>query len=96
MCGVRTAWCRLCLTSDILPPYLDLTEDHTGQVRDLCSLLGLDLTPSSPHLPGQVCAICLSTVQSFTRLRERARNNQRLLQHNQPAIRSPVQGLPLT
>ena len=88
MCGVGLVSCRLCLSPDILPPYLDLSQDLTGQVGDLSSLLGLDLADCPPHLPGHVCAICLGTLQSFQRLREVARTNDRLLRDKQLAVKS--------
>ena len=43
MCGVQSAWCRLCLASDILPPYLDLRQDDTGQVEELRDCFELKL-----------------------------------------------------
>ena len=88
MCGVQSAWCRLCLASDILPPYLDLKKDDTGQVEELSSLLDLELTDSPGHFPHYVCAICVGTFQSFLKLRESARQNHKILQINEKIIRS--------
>ena len=63
MCGVKSAAsCRLCLASDLLPPYLDLSQDTSGQVLELCSVLALDLTVCPPHFPQLVCAICLVAI----------------------------------
>ena len=77
MCGVKSAAsCRLCLASDLLPPYLDLSQDTSGQVLELCSVLALDLTVCPPHFPQLVCAICLGTVQSFLKLKDTARLNE--------------------
>ena len=89
MCGVQPAWCRLCLASDILPPYLDLTEDETGQAEELSSLLSLSFSFSrSPqHFPRYVCAICVGIFQSFLRLRETAQQNEKILQTNEKMIR---------
>ena len=87
MCGAKSVWCRICLSPNILPPYLQLTEDDTGQVELLSALLDLDLSLLPPHLPRQVCAICLGTVQSFNKLKEVARVNDDLLHHNQDQIR---------
>jgi len=86
MCGGGPVWCRLCLTSNILPPYLDIIKDDTGQVEDLSSLLSLDLSISPLNFPSQICAICLATVQSFSRLKEAASLNDDLLHRNQDII----------
>ena len=88
MCGLQPASCRLCLASDILPPYLDLRRDDTGQVEELSSLLSLDLTASPRHFPHYVCAICVGTFQSFIKLREAAQQNEKILQINEKMIRS--------
>lgn len=88
MCGLQPASCRLCLASDILPPYLDILKDETGQVEELGRLLSLDLSASPGLLPQQVCAICAGTFQSFIKLRDAARQNERILQTNQNVIRS--------
>ena len=91
MCGVQSAWCRLCLASDLLPPYLDLRQADTGQVEELCSLLSLELTKltiSPSQFPHHVCAICVGTFQSFIKLREAAQQNDKILQINEKIIRS--------
>ena len=88
MCGVQSAWCRLCLAPDLLPPYLDLRQADTGQVEELCSLLSLELTISPSHFPHHVCAICVGTAQSFIKLREAAQQNDKILQINEIIIRS--------
>ena len=90
MCGVQSAWCRLCLASDLLPPYLDLRQDDTGQVEELCSLLSLELelTDSPRQFPHHVCAICVGTFQSFIKLREAAQQNDKILQIHEKIIRS--------
>ena len=88
MCGARPAWCRLCLASDLLPPYLDLRQDDTGQLEELSSLLSLELTASPRHFPHYVCAICVGTFQSFIKLREVAQQNEKILQINEKVIRS--------
>ena len=87
MCGAQPVWCRVCLSPNILPPYLQLSEDDTGQVELLSALLDLDLSVLPLHLPRQVCAICLGTVQSFSKLKEVARVNDDLLRDNQHQIR---------
>ena len=90
MCGLQAAWCRLCLASDLLPPYLDLRQDDTGQLEELSSLLSLELTSSPSHFPPYVCAICVGTFQSFIKLRETAQQNDKILQINEKMIRSDL------
>ena len=91
MCGLQPASCRLCLASDILPPYLDIMKDDTGQVEELSSLLSLDLASSPSHFPQHVCAICVGTFQSFLKLREAAKQNDKILQINQNRLNPSIQ-----